>query len=166
MRRLPARCLHGYPIRLWLPACSAEQPVTSGPCIGPLVLGTDLKYPAPTVDRDRTVSRSEPSSRTALMGEQTNPWDLLQPQDAMSRHRQTPSWNLGRHRLLSPGSFYPMSDSLPQDHGSLGPISFLLDMSVSRLNHLALTLIRRFPSPEVTSRACYSLEATAHQTPA
>ena len=56
---------------------------------GPLVLGTDpLKYPAPTVDRDRTVSRrSEPSSRTALMGEQTNPWDLLQPQDAMSRHR-------------------------------------------------------------------------------
>src|SRR2546428_5389014 len=40
------------------------------------------------VDRDRTVSRrSEPSSRTALMGEQPNPWDLLQPQDATSRHR-------------------------------------------------------------------------------
>ncbi len=29
----------------------------------------------------------EPSSRTALMGEQPNPWDLLQPQVAMSRHR-------------------------------------------------------------------------------
>src|SRR5881409_1693633 len=56
---------------------------------GPLVLGTDpRKYPAPTPDRDRTVSRrSKPSSRTALMGEQPNPWDLLQPQDAMSRHR-------------------------------------------------------------------------------
>ena len=56
---------------------------------GPLVLGTDpLKFPAPATDRDRTVSRrSEPSSRTALMGEQPNPWDLLQPQDAMSRHR-------------------------------------------------------------------------------
>ena len=56
---------------------------------GPLVLRTDpLKYPAPTPDRDRTVSRrSKPSSRTALMGEQPNPWDLLQPQDAMSRHR-------------------------------------------------------------------------------
>ena len=56
---------------------------------GPLVLGTaPLKYPAPTADRDRPVSRrSEPSSRTALMGEQPNPWDLLQPQDAMSRHR-------------------------------------------------------------------------------
>ena len=56
---------------------------------GPLVLGTaPLKYRTPTVYRDRTVSRrSEPSSRTALIGEQPNPWDLFQPQDAMSRHR-------------------------------------------------------------------------------
>src|SRR5436853_4857296 len=56
---------------------------------GPLVLGlAPLKSPAPTSDRDRTVSRrSKPSSRTALIGEQPNPWDLLQPQDAMSRHR-------------------------------------------------------------------------------
>src|SRR5678816_796628 len=56
---------------------------------GPLVLRSDpLKSPAPTSDRDRTVSRrSKPSSRTALMGEQPNPWNLLQLQDAMSRHR-------------------------------------------------------------------------------
>ena len=56
---------------------------------GPLVLEEALlKYPAPTTDRDQTVSRRfEPSSRTALIGEQPNPWDLLQPQDAMSRHR-------------------------------------------------------------------------------
>ncbi len=56
---------------------------------GPLVLKAGpLKYLTPTLDRDRTVSRrSEPSSRTALIGEQPNPWDLLQPQDAMSRHR-------------------------------------------------------------------------------
>ena len=56
---------------------------------GPLVLGADpLKFLTPTADRDRPVSRrSEPSSRTALMGEQPNPWDLVQPQDAMSRHR-------------------------------------------------------------------------------
>ena len=56
---------------------------------GPLVLGTaPRKFPPPTVDRDRTVSRrSEPSSRAALMGEQPNPWDLFQPQDATSRHR-------------------------------------------------------------------------------
>src|SRR3712207_8417682 len=44
--------------------------------------------PAPTEDRDRTVSRrSKPSSRTSLNGEQPYPWDLLQPQDEMSRHR-------------------------------------------------------------------------------
>ena len=57
--------------------------------LGPLVLeSTPFKYPAPTEDKDRTVlRRSEPSSRTALIGEQLNPWDLLQPQDAMSRHR-------------------------------------------------------------------------------
>ena len=56
---------------------------------GPLVLGSEpLTLPAPTADKDRTVSRrSEPSSRAALTGEQPDPWDLLQPQDAMSRHR-------------------------------------------------------------------------------
>ena len=75
---------------------------------GPLVLGTaSLKSLTPTVDRDRTVSRrSKPSSRTALNGEQPYPWDLLQPQDAMSRHRGAkPSRRcglLGRISLLSP----------------------------------------------------------------
>lgn len=56
---------------------------------GPLVLEAALlKYPAPTTDRDQTVSRRfEPNSRTTLIGEQPNPWDLLQPQDVMSRHR-------------------------------------------------------------------------------
>ena len=56
---------------------------------GPLVLGAaPLNHPTPTPDRDRTVSRrSKPSSRTPLIGEQPNPWDLLQPQDGMSRHR-------------------------------------------------------------------------------
>ena len=56
---------------------------------GPLVLGTGpLKYPTPTTDRDQTVSRRfKPSSRTTLNGEQPYPWDLLQPQDVMSRHR-------------------------------------------------------------------------------
>ena len=75
---------------------------------GPLVLGTrPLSPPAPAEDRDRTVSRrSEPSSRTALIGEQPNPWDLLQPQDAMSRHRGAKPCRrcglLGRISLLSP----------------------------------------------------------------
>src|SRR5271156_5352080 len=76
---------------------------------GPLVLGTAfLKSPTAASDRDRTVSRrSKPSSRTALMGEQPNPWDRLQPQDATSRHRGAkPSRRyglLGKISLLSPG---------------------------------------------------------------
>ena len=76
---------------------------------GPLVLGTEpLKFPTPTADRDRPVSRrSEPSSRTALMGEQPNPWDPIQPQDAMSRHRGAEPCRryelLGKTSLLSPG---------------------------------------------------------------
>src|SRR5579883_3431618 len=55
----------------------------------PLVLGKKpRKSPAPATDRDRPVSRrSKPSSRTAFIGEQPNPWELLHPQDAMSRHR-------------------------------------------------------------------------------
>src|SRR5437763_4046282 len=68
----------------------APQPVHQR-CVppGPLVLGrAPRKSQTPTADRDRTVSRrSKPSSRTALNGEQPYPWDLLQPQDAMSRHR-------------------------------------------------------------------------------
>ena len=55
----------------------------------PLVLGRELlKLLTPTEGRDRPDSRrSEPSSRAALIGEQPNPWDLLQPQDATGRHR-------------------------------------------------------------------------------
>ena len=56
---------------------------------GPLVLRScPLNLLAPTTDRDRTVlRRSEPSSRATLIGEQPNPWDRLQPQDVMGRHR-------------------------------------------------------------------------------
>ena len=75
---------------------------------GPLVLrNAPVKYPTPTADKDRTVSRrSEPSSRTTLIGEQPNPWDLLQPQDVMSRHRGAKLLRryelLGGISLLSP----------------------------------------------------------------
>ena len=75
---------------------------------GPLVLGTTLlKFPTPTTVRDRTDSRrSEPSSRAALMGEQPNPWNLIQLQDATGRHRGAKPCRryelLGRISLLSP----------------------------------------------------------------
>ena len=88
----------------------AEQLIHQWPVrLGPLVLeSTLLNLLTPTADRDRTVSRrSEPSSRTALIGEQPNPWDLLQPQDAMSRHRGAKPPRrcelLGEISLLSPG---------------------------------------------------------------
>ena len=100
-----------YPFRTWLPChgTGSQQVHQRSVRPGPLVLGPDpLRFPAPAPDRDRTVSRrSEPSSRTALMGEQPNPWDLLQPQDAMSRHRGAKPLRrcelLGVISLLSPG---------------------------------------------------------------
>src|SRR5438094_6638940 len=107
---------------------------------GPLVLGTALlNIPTRTADRDRTVSRrSKPSSRTALMGEQPNPWDLLQPQDATSRHRGAkPSRRyglLGKMSLLSPGYLLSVErrrfHTQPPDHYAL--LSHLLDLSVSQ----------------------------------
>ncbi len=83
---------------------------------GPLVLRSGpLKLLTPTTDRDRTVSRrSEPSSRATLIGEQPNPWDLLQPQDVTSRHRGAKPPRrcelLGEVSLLSRRTFYPLSD--------------------------------------------------------
>ena len=84
---------------------------------GPLVLGADpLKFPAPTVDRDRTVSRrSKPSSRTSLNGEQPYPWDLLQPQDEMSRHRGAK--HRRRYELWAVSACYPQSTFYPLSDG-------------------------------------------------
>ena len=105
---------------------------------GPLVLRTDpLNSPTPTADRDRTVSRrSEPSSRTTLNGEQPYPWDLLQPQDVMSRHRGAKRRRryglLGVISLLSPAYLLSVerwpSHKEPPDH--YGRLSTLLDLSV------------------------------------
>ena len=111
---------------------------------GPLVLGTSsLKFPTPTADRDRTVSRrSEPSSRTTLIGEQPNPWDLLQPQDVMSRHRGAKLCR--RYGLLGKISLLSLEYLLfverwpfhaePPDH--YGRLSTLLDVSVSQSGRL------------------------------
>ena len=107
---------------------------------GPLVLGTDpLNSPTPTADRDRTVSRrSEPSSRTSLNGEQPYPWDLLQPQDEMSRHRGAKRFRryglLGIISLLSPAYLlsverWPFHEGPPDHYDRL---SSLLDLSVSQ----------------------------------
>ena len=131
---------HSYPALLL-----AKQPVHQRLVRhGPLVLvSSPLKYPTPTTDRDRTVSRrSEPSSRATLIGEQPNPWDLLQPQDVTSRHRGAKPLRryelLGGISLLSPEyllSFerWPFHTE-PPDHYAL--VSYLIDLSVSQSSAL------------------------------
>ena len=53
-----------------------------------------------------TPERFEPSSRRILIGEQPNPWELLHPQDILSRHRGAELvrryGRLGGTSLLSP----------------------------------------------------------------
>src|SRR5476649_593321 len=111
---------------------------------GPLVLGTgSLKSRTPTADRDRTVSRrSEPSSRTTLIGEQPNPWDLLQPQDVMSRHRGAKPPRryglLGEISLLSPAYLlsverWPFHEEPPDHYDRLSSLLGLWASQSSKL---------------------------------
>ena len=122
---------------------------------GPLVLGANpLNSPTPTADRDQTVSRRfEPSSRTTLIGEQPNPWDLLQPQDVMSRHRGAKRRRryglLGVISLLSPAYLLSVerwpTHAGPPDH--YDRLSSLLDLFVSQSGWLMpLHSNDRFPT--------------------
>src|SRR6476469_5866627 len=107
---------------------------------GPLVLRTDpLNSRTPSADRDRTVSRrSEPSLRTTLIGEQPNPWELLQPEYVMSRHRGAKRCRryglLGIISLLSRAYLLSVErwpfHAGPPDH--YVRLSTLLDSSVSQ----------------------------------
>ena len=122
---------------------------------GPLVLRNEsLKFPTPTEDKDRTVSRrSEPSSRATLIGEQPNPWNLLQPQDVTSRHRGAKPLRrfelLGAISLLSPEYLLSFerwpTHSVPPDHFAL--VSYLVDLSVSQSSALV---------PIYSSHGCHS----------
>ena len=133
---------HSYPA-LHLAAQLVHQRLVQ---LGPLVLKSDpLNFPTPTVDRDRTVSRrSEPSSRATLIGEQPNPWDLLQPQDVTSRHRGAKPLRryelLGVISLLSPEYLLSFErwpfHAEPPDHYIR--LSTLLDLSVSQSSSLML----------------------------
>ena len=135
----------------------ASQPVHQR-CVhsGPLVLGAaPVKSPAPTADRDQTVSRRfEPSSRTTLNGEQPYPWDRLQPQDVMSRHRGAKHRRryelLGGISLLSPAYLLSVErwpfHTEPPDHYVL--LSHLLALSGSQSSFL-VPLHYQYDSPTV-----------------
>ena len=155
--------IHSYPAARLAPRQVHQRYVHPGP----LVLGTDpLKLRTPTADRDQTVSRrSEPSSRTTLIGEQPNPWDLLQPQDVMSRHRGAKLCRryglLGKISLLSLEYLLSVErwpfHSGPPDH--YDRLSSLLDSSVSQSGRLMpLHSNRRFPTVlSLPSRASVTL---------
>ena len=131
---------HSYPAMQLAPQQVHQRFVP----FGPLVLkGGPLKLLTPATDRDRTVSRrSEPSSRATLMGEQPNPWDLLQPQDVTSRHRGAKPLRrcelLGVISLLSPEYLLSFErwpfHAEPPDHYAL--VSCLIDLSVSQSSTL------------------------------
>ena len=111
---------------------------------GPLVLrACPRNLLTPTTDRDRTVlRRSEPSSRATLIGEQPNPWDLLQPQDVTNRHRGAKPPRryelLGEISLLSPAYLLSFErwpfHAEPPDHYAL--LSYLIDLYVSQSSSL------------------------------
>src|SRR6202522_3747915 len=113
---------------------------------GPLVLRScPLNFLAPITDRDRTVlRRSEPSSRATLIGEQPNPWDLLEPQDVTSRHRGAKPPRryelLGEISLLSPEYLLSFErwpfHAEPPDHYI--QLSFLIGLSASQSSALVL----------------------------
>src|SRR4249920_3549344 len=134
------RSVHGYPAMPLAGQPEHQRYVHPGPLV---LWAAPLKYPTPTADRDQTVSRRfKPSSRTALIGEQPNPWDLLQPQDAMSRHRGAKPPRrcelLGEISLLSPEYLLSVErrpfHTEPPDHYDL--LSYLLDLLVSQSSSL------------------------------
>ena len=131
---------HGYPAVQLAPQPVYQRFVRPGPLVLRSVL---LKLLTPTTDRDRTVSRrSEPSSRATLIGEQPNPWDLLQPQDVTSRHRGAKPLRrfelLGAISLLSPEYLLSFErwpfHAEPPDHYAL--VSYLIDLYVSQSSAL------------------------------
>ena len=138
------RSRHGYPAVRLAAQLVNQRSVQHGPLV---LVSEPRKFPTPTIDRDRTVSRrSEPSSRATLMGEQPNPWDLLQPQDVTSRHRGAKPLRryelLGGISLLSPEYLLSFErwpfHAEPPDHYIL--VSYLFGLFVSQSSTLMILL--------------------------
>ena len=139
---------------------------------GPLVLGTALlNFPTPTADRDRTVSRrSEPSSRTALNGEQPYPWDLLDI-EVPNLPVDVSSW--GRSACYPRGTFYPLSDDPSTQNHRITMTDFrlcstCLSYSQAGLCHYTLLAISNRNEPTFASLRYFlggdRPSQTTHQT--
>src|SRR5271167_1499668 len=133
---------HSYPAMQLAPQQVHQRFVRHGPLVLESAL---LKFLTPITDRDRTVlRRSEPSSRATLIGEQPNPWDLLQPQDVTNRHRGAKPPRryelLGEISLLSPEYLLSFErrpfHTEPPDHFS--QLSLLFGMYASQSSTLIL----------------------------
>ena len=133
---------HSYPAMQLAPQQAHQRFVRHGPLV---LESAPLKFLTPATDRDRTVlRRSEPSSRATLIGEQPNPWDLLQPQDVTNRHRGAKPYRryelLGKISLLSPEYLLSFErrpfHAEPPDHFSL--LSHLLGVYASQSSTLLL----------------------------
>jgi len=132
--------IHSYPAMPWAWQLVHQRYILPGP----LVLRSDsLNFLTLTVDRDRTVlRRSKPSSRTTLIGEQPNPWNLFQLQDVMSRHRGAK--RLRRYELLGVISLLSLEYLLFVERRSFhagssdhyGRLSSLFDLFVSQSSKL------------------------------
>jgi hypothetical protein len=155
--------IHSYPAALWRTTGTPEvcSPRSSR------TRGNSSQVSTPTADRDQTVSRrSEPSSRTTLIGEQPNPWDLLQPQDVMSRHRGAKRFRryelLGIISLLSPAYLlsverWPFHEGPPDHYDRLSSLLDSVGLAVRQAYAIALSqTVSNRPEPTI-ARLRYSL---------
>src|ERR671928_591129 len=134
--------IHSYPALQLAPQPVHQRYVRPGPLV---LRSCPRNLLTPITDRDRTVlRRSEPSSRATLIGEQPNPWDLLQPQDVTNRHRGAKPPRryelLGEISLLSPAYLLSFErwpfHAEPPDHYIL--LSYLIGLSASQSSTLML----------------------------
>ena len=158
--------VHSYPAMLLAEQLVHQRYVHPGP----LVLGTNpVKFPTRIADRDRTVSRrSEPSSRTTLIGEQPNPWDLSPAPgcDEPTSRCQTPRRYglLGVSACYPRRTFYPLSDGpSTRNHRITMTVFRLCSTCTSRSQGRLLPLHSKLISdqPEPTIARLVTLWATA-----
>ena len=119
----------------------AEQPVPEVRPSGPRTKDGPSQISNATTDRDRTVSRrSEPGSRTTLIGGPPEPGTFSSPgcDEPTSSAKPPRRWTLGEISLLSPGSFYPLSDGVSTHYHLITNSNFVTARLWSQLGWLCV----------------------------